>query len=103
MNTATEEIKYKEVDKLTFHMETDEKVCKALADMREMKKKIIIHYGDVKTGKDWMSRMDSIGYVSKNTKIGIPMLCETKGSSGFPILDNAIVKIITVTGTLLYR
>ena len=97
------EIKYKEIDGMKFHQETPNEVCKVILDVMAGSRRVILHYGDTANGKDWMDKTDCIGFVNKNTRLGIPMLCEKKKSSGFPVLDHKIVRITDINGKKIYR
>jgi hypothetical protein len=78
-----------------YHKDTSQKVIDTIECARLNNFRIVLDYGDVKTGRSWGELHDIKGYVGRSTgTIKIPLLIKTKRSSGGgSVLDNHIVKI----------
>lgn len=88
---------YKIVNGTYYHKETPDQVIEILEGSRlsYREKRLRVHYGDTKTGKDWMEQYDIMGYVGRSMgPIKIPLLIHNKRSmGGGGMLDHCIVKI----------
>lgn len=94
------ESKYKEVNGTFYHSETSDKVIKILETCRQNGTRIILDYGDVKTGESWGEMYDITGTIGRSTgKIKVPLLIHNKRSiGGGAILDHCIIGIKTSLG-----
>ncbi|WP_425953117.1 hypothetical protein [Ralstonia pseudosolanacearum] len=89
-----------------FNMETPMRVREILENARLRKFRIRIFYGDVETGRDWLSEYDVVGRVGRSGGIlKVPLMIATSSSTGGPaILDSRILRIIDCESKLeLYR
>ncbi|NTU69222.1 hypothetical protein HGB13_00110 [bacterium] len=91
---------YKEVDGIFYKKETPDDLIKVLNDCYKNDIRIIIDYGDVKTGKSWGEDCDIIGYIGRSTgEIKIPLLVYNKRCyGGGGLLDNCIIGVKTSRG-----
>lgn len=100
------EIKYKIVDGTSYHEETDSIIVDILEDCRRNKTRIVLDYGDVKTGQSWGEVYGIQGRIGRSmgpSKIPI-LLHNTRSMGGVAILDHCIVKISeSKGGRVLYR
>lgn len=89
------DIKYKVVNGTSYHEETPDKLVEILERLRAGKTRIVLDYGDTKTGKSWGDIYDITGHLSRSTgSIKIPILIHNKRSiGGGSILDHCIIKI----------
>jgi hypothetical protein len=68
--------------------------------------RIIVDYGDIKTGKSWGETYDVSGYVGRSTgSIKVPLLVHNSRSlGGGAMLDHCILTVKTSAGKqLLYK
>lgn len=89
-----------------FHDETPQELRDLLESLRESQTRVIIRFGDTKTGKCWNDEWDNIGYIGRSTGIKpITLLVYNKRSlGGGGILDASILKIMTSNGReVLYQ
>lgn len=88
-------MKYKEINGTSYHAETPQQVCDILEYSRKYKQRLILDYGDIKTGQSWGEVFDIRGYIGRSTgNIKIPLLIKTSRSfGGGSVLDNCLVKI----------
>ncbi len=93
-------IEYKIINGTTYHKETSEEVINVLEQSRMNKKRIILDYGDTKTGRSWNEIYDITGYIGRSTgKIKIPLLIyNSRSIGGSSILDHCIIGIYTSKG-----
>jgi len=98
--------KYKEVNGTSYHSETNDKVISVLENCRRNNIRIILDYGDTKTGKSWNEVYDITGRISRSTGTNkIPILLHNSRSrGGCGILDHCIIGIKESRGKrLLYK
>ncbi len=96
---------YQLVNGTAYHKETPRAVVDALEHARANSYRIIVDYGDVKTGKSWGEVYDIAGYVGRSGgSIKIPLLVHNSRSlGGGGLLDHCILSIRTARGKkLLY-
>lgn len=107
-------VKYDRYVDVYFHSETLMKVIQELNTARltrqwgENPMKVRIHYGDVKTGQDWLEENDVMGYIGASQgPLKVPILLSgLKAEGDGAILDHCIVKLCHVGkggGRLLYE
>jgi hypothetical protein len=101
METVTEKlsngnvIEYQIVNGTAYHKETPAEVVRALEDARKYGTRLLLEYGDTKTGKGWGDVHDVTGTVGRSTgAIKVPLLVHNRRSmGGGAILDHCIVSI----------
>ena len=91
---------YKEVNGTSYHQETPNEVILILEASRLNKNRLLLDYGDVKTGKSWGESYDIVGHIGRsNGSIKIPLLIHNKRSlGGCGLLDHCIIKISNARG-----
>lgn len=100
---------YKEIDGMSFTVDTPDEVCEALCRARYENKKVRIFTGNRTTGIVNLGSIHDIGFVDAGEgKYAIPVMKKTaraKPNSGIVIPDNLILRIMyaTKTGKDLYR
>lgn len=95
---------YYECDGTWFHASTPVTVVHILQDAQRRRERLVLWYGDNKTGRAWGDI--ETGYIGRSTgAIKIPLLVHNSRSTGGPaILDDCIVKIATSRGRkVLYQ
>lgn len=96
--------KYKLCQDVYYHIDTHDDMVRKLRHLQHMEKRVIIHYGDPKTGKFWGDQ--HIGRISNtggSVKIPI-MLYNSTSIGGAALLTHCIVAIYTTKGNhLLYK
>ena len=97
MNTTQ---KYKVVNDTSYHQETPDDLIKVLERARENRTRIVVDYGDVKTGESWGEVHDIAGYVGRSTGTHkIPLLVHNARSlGGGALLDHCILTVKTSKG-----
>jgi hypothetical protein len=88
----------------TFNPATDPKVVRILEECLVTKKRLVILYGDVKTGKPWGDVLR--GHIGRSTgSIKIPLLiCTKRSTGGEGLLEHCIVEIReSKGGRVLYQ
>jgi len=98
--------KYKVVNGTSYHEETSNSVISVLEYVRATKTRIILDYGDVKTGRSWGDVYDITGTLGRSCGTQkVPILLHNKRSiGGGAILDNCIIKIVESKGKkILYK
>lgn len=98
--------KYKKVNGTSYSTKTNKKVVDILEQCRINRTRIILDYGDTKTGISWNEIHDITGYVSRSTGSSkIPILVyNSRCYGGFAILDDCIIGIKTSKGkNVLYK
>lgn len=92
--------KYKEYNGTFYDIKTPQEVIDVLENARLNRTRILLDYGDVKTGKTWGEVNDITGYVGRSTgSIKIPLLIHNSRSlGGGGILDHCIIAIYTSKG-----
>lgn len=87
--------KYKVSNGTFYHEDTDNQVIEVLERAREGCTRLLLDYGDTKTGKSWGEVNDIKGYVGRSTgSIKIPLLLyNTRSMGGGAILTDCILKI----------
>jgi hypothetical protein len=98
-------IEYRRIGGIFYHADTPDAVVRALEQARSNHQRIRIHYGDTKTGRDWLEEHDVEGTIGNSTgPLKVPLLIHSRRSMGGPaILDNCIVRIKLTSGTVLYQ
>jgi hypothetical protein len=93
-------IKYKVVNGTSYHDETPDEVVRVLENARANRTRIVLDYGDVKTGESWGEVYDIAGYIGRSTgSIKVPLLIHNARSmGGGAILDHCIISIKTSAG-----
>ena len=96
----TTKLDYIEVNGTSYRNETNKNVIDTLEMCRKNDIRIIVDYGDVKTGRSWGEIHDITGYVGRSTgSVKIPLLVYNKRCyGGGALLDNCIIKISTTKG-----
>jgi len=86
---------YKIVNDTFYKANTNDEIVKVLEWARMDQVRIIVDYGDVKTGKSWGEAYDIAGYVGRSTgEIKTPLLIHNKRSlGGGGLLDDCILSI----------
>lgn len=98
--------RYKKSGETCYHVETEDKVIEVLDKAMQDRTRIIVDYGDVKTGKSWNEQHDITGRVGRSTgSFKIPLLVyNSRCYGGGGLLDHCIIKIITSKGKrVLYQ
>ena len=97
---------YKLVNGTSYDKRTDDKVIEVLEHCRTNNIRIVLDYGDTKTGKSWNERYGVTGRVSRSCGSSkIPILPYNKRSmGGGAILTHCIIGIKSSKGKVtLYR
>ena len=97
---------YKLVNGTSYDKRTDDKVIEVLEHCRTNNIRIVLDYGDTKTGKSWNERYDVTGRVGRSCGSSkIPILLYNKRSmGGGAILTYRIIGIKSSKGKVtLYR
>lgn len=100
------EKKYKVVNGTAYHIETSDEVIRVLENCRNNGTRIVLDYGDVKTGRSWGEVNDITGRIGRSMgDFKIPILLHNKNSiGGGGILDHCIIGIKTSKGKIpLYK
>ena len=87
--------KYKEVNGTSYHIETPDRVIDVLERVKANGTRIVIDYGDVKTGASWGEVHDVTGTIGRSTGfVKIPILLHnSRSTGGLGILDHCILGI----------
>jgi len=93
---------YKVVNGTSYHIETSDKVIEVLESIRKNNSRIVLDYGDIKTGKSWNEQFDITGTIGRSTGINkIPILLHNSRSiGGVGILTHCIIGIKTSKGKI---
>lgn len=94
-------IKYKETESGTFYKENiPDELVELLEKLREDKTRVVVDYGDIKTGRSWGEENDIQGYIGRSTgRIKIPLLIyNSRSLGGGSLLDDCIIGIKTTKG-----
>lgn len=97
---------YNVVNGTSYHIETSQKVIEVLERAKSERTRILVDYGDVKTGKSWGEQYDITGTIGRSTGINkIPLLIHNARSlGGGGLLDHCIIKISVSKGkSVLYQ
>lgn len=96
----TKKNEYCVVNGTSYHKETSNEVIKILEICRENNTRIVLDYGDTKTGKSWNEKYDVTGRIGRSTgNIKIPILLyNSRSIGGGAILDHCIIGIKTSIG-----
>jgi len=88
-------LKYKIVNGTSYKQDTPDEIVEILENARANDMRLVLDYGDIKTGKSWNERYNISGYVGRSCgAIQIPLLIyNSRASGGASLLDNCIVKI----------
>lgn len=91
---------YKEVNSVFYHKETSAEVIEILQRCRIEKVRIVLDYGDTKTGKSWNETFGIVGKIGLSTgPLKVPILLYSKLSTSGPIINtNCIIGIRTSKG-----
>lgn len=87
--------KYKIVNGVFYSVETSDNVIRVLEQCRRDGTRVVLDYGDTKTGQSWGGTHDVTGRIGISTgRIKIPLLIHNRRSHGGPaILDDCIIGI----------
>lgn len=87
--------KYKEINGTSYHIETSNEVIEVLETCKANKTRIVLDYGDIKTGVSWGEVYDITGTLGRSTgSVKIPILLHNSRSiGGGAILDQCIIGI----------
>jgi len=93
-------IKYKEVNGTSYNINTNDVVIRILEDCRVNRTRIVLDYGDIKTGESWGEVCDITGYVGRSAGTKkVPILVYNSSSfGGGEILTHCIIGIKTSKG-----
>lgn len=97
---------YKEVGGTFYKKNTPMDLIEVLERARENRTRIVVDYGDIKTGKSWGEENYIKGYVGRSTgEIKIPLLVyNSRSIGGGGLLDNCILSVKTTKGNrTLYK
>lgn len=88
-----------------YHPETPDALIRLLEQLRESRRLVVLRYGDVKTGRDWLEENDVVGRIGRSTGIcKIPLIVPPRSLGGPGMLEHCIVRILTNSGKReLYR
>lgn len=92
--------KYKVVNGTSYDIRTNIEVIRILELCRENNTRIVLDYGDIKTGKSWNERYDITGRIGRSTGLNkIPILLHnTRSIGGGEIMCYNIIGIKTSIG-----
>jgi len=78
-----------------FHQETPDQLIRVLELSRRTKLRLVIEYGNIKTGEVWKDSTPNRGHIGRSTgDCKIPLLIRTRRSSGGEsVLDNCILEV----------
>lgn len=87
--------KYQIVNGTAYNKETPQKLINVLESIRLNKTRVVLDYGDIKSGKSWGEVNDIKGCIGRsNGTIKIPLLIYNKRSiGGCGILDHCILSV----------
>jgi len=87
---------YKMFQGTYYNIETPDEVIKVIQTAKDGNVRIVLDYGDIKTGKSWGEQYDITGYVGRSTgEVKIPLLIHnTRSMGGGAILTHCIIKIV---------
>lgn len=92
---------------IAYKRETQQPVIDVLERCRKNRTRIIVDYGDTKTGRSWNEEFNTKGYVglSRGFQARFPILVyNSRSLGGGSLLDDCIIKITeTKTGKVLYQ
>jgi hypothetical protein len=92
---------YRVVGGTYYSSRTPLSVIKVLEEARQDRRVIRLHYGDRKTGRDWLEEHDVVGRLGRSMgPVKIPLLLAPGADGGCGLLDDGIVKIRTLGATL---
>lgn len=85
---------YKIVDGTYYSANTSDEVIRILEHSRRTGIRLRLHYGDVKTGTDWMNEWDVTGKIGRSMgPVRIPLMIASGKDGGPGLLENCIVRI----------
>ena len=95
-----EQIKYKAVNGISYHISTPDDLINKLEQIRNRHERVVLHYGNVETGELWESATPDRGTIGNSMgPVKIPLLIRTSRSyGGEGILDHCILKITESRG-----
>ena len=86
--------KYQIVNGTAYHKETPKKLVDVLENVRQSRTRIVLDYGDTKSGKSFGEVNDIKGYIGRSTGIKIPLLIyNSRCFGGGAILDHCILTV----------
>ena len=91
---------YVEVNGTSYNSDTDPEVIRVLENCRINRTRIILDYGDTKTGVSWGEEHDITGYVGRSTgPTKIPLVIwNSRSYGGGSLLSHCVVGIKTARG-----
>ena len=97
---ASGENRYKIFNGTAYHEDTPDELVLLFEKLRAEHTRIILDYGDVKTGKSWGEMYDISGSIGRsNGDIKVPILIHNARSmGGGAILDHCILSVKTSKG-----
>jgi hypothetical protein len=95
MNKQEAKKTYQIVNGTHYHIETPQTLINVLENARLNKVRIVLDYGDTKSGKSWGESNHIRGYIGRSMgPIKIPLLIYNKNSNGGGgILDHCILSV----------
>jgi hypothetical protein len=100
-------IHYRKVGGIYYHANASDAVVQALEHVRASHQRIRIHYGDARTGRDWLEEYDVEGCIGNSMgPLKVPLLIHNSHAhGGSALLDHCIVRIKTTgsRGSVLYQ
>lgn len=98
-------IHYKVYNGTSYHEETPDRLVLLLESLKESRTRIVVDYGDTKTGRSWGDTHEIEGYIGRSTgESKIPLLVfNSRSIGGGALLDHCILTVKTSKGKqLLY-
>jgi len=94
--------KYKVSSGTFYHIDTPDHIVEKLEQIRLSGQRIVLDYGDIKTGRSWGETNDIAGTIGRSTgQIKVPILIHNKKSmGGGSILTHCIIGIKTSLGKI---
>ncbi|NRA91342.1 MAG: hypothetical protein HRU26_01430 [Psychroserpens sp.] len=93
---------YQCINGTSYDVKTPKKLIEVLERCRNERIRVVLDYGDTKTGKSWGEMHDITGYVSRTTgSTKIPILVYNRRClGGGAILDHCIISVKTSKGKI---
>lgn len=96
---------YKVLNNMFFNAETNDIVCRVLAQLHNSQTRCRIFYGDTETGSTWNEEYNITGTIGRSSgSIKIPLMISNSRSMGGPgILEHRIVGIQVTANHFIYK